>query len=273
MSLASIITVCLSMFLLAVMLLLALNLQYIAETLESQVELVAYLEEDSTLANQQLVREKISVLPGVAEAELVTKEQALEILREQFGDQASLLEGIEQTNALRASVNVKVPEPEYVDEVARAVRGMEYVSDVRYEKEVLEKLFRVTSAMRTGGLLLVAMLAIGTLFIISNTVRIAVFARRREIGIMKLVGATDMFIRFPFLLEGAILGFFGSLLAFGLIVWGYSWLIDEIKQTMPFLPVLTSPGLLVRMAQVLLGFGVIIGIIGSNISLRKYMRV
>lgn len=82
-----------------------------------------------------------------------------------------------------------------------------------------------------------------------------------------------MFIRLPFLLEGAILGFFGSLLAFGLIVWGYSWLIDEIKQTMPFLPVLTSPGLLVRMAQVLLGFGVIIGIIGSNISLRKYMRV
>ena len=273
MSIASIITVCLSMFLLAVMLLLALNLQYIAQTIESQVELVAYLDEDSTLDEQNAIKEQIERIQGVESVNLITEEQALQLLREQFGDQASLLDGIERTNALRASLRINVPNPEHVDAAAQRVQAMTGVSEVRYEKEVLNKLFHVTSAMRTAGLALVLMLAVGTLFIISNTVRITVFARRHEIGIMKLVGATDSFIRFPFLLEGAILGLCGSLIAFCAIVWGYERLTESIKTTMPFLPVLTSPGLFVRLAEAMLGLGALIGIIGSGISVRRYLRV
>lgn len=274
MSIASATTVAIALTVLSIFLVLAFNVEYMAHTLESQVQLVAYTHEDfhRELYRDVLLR-RIKNMDGVSDVTFVTKEEALERLRDQFGEQRELLDGIEEMNPLRDSFEITVPVPERVDEVAASVSELTSIESVSYEQEVLNRLFRLTNAVRMAGLVLVALLALATIFIISNTVRLTVYARRREIGIMKLVGATDAFIRWPFLLEGAILGLLGGLVAAGVTWWGYSRVVEGMGQALPFVPVIGLNPFLWRMTQLLVLLGLLIGASGAVLSMRRFLKV
>lgn len=273
MSLASISTVALSLLILGVFLLGVANLNHIASTLENQVEVTAYLDDKVSSAAQAELIDQVKGLPGVREARFVSKEEALQRLKEQFGERRDLLAAVEKNNPLRNAVEVRTLTPGDVKPVVEELKKLPGVAKVSFKEEIIERLFALTRAIRYAGLGIVLLLVAGTMFLISNTIRLTVFARRREISIMKLVGATDWFIRWPFLLEGLCLGFIGSLPAVLLVVRFYAWLAANVYTTLPFVPLLAPGDLLGRLSLLLVGLGLLVGGLGSAISVRRFLRV
>lgn len=271
--LASVATVMISLLVLSVVLLLAVNLERMAQSVESQVEIRAYLHDGLSPAVQQGVTARIQSLTGVARAGYVSKEEALERMKEDFGEHQEILEAVEEMNPLRDSVEIQVTDPALVGTVAAAVARVDGVAEVDFGRETVERLLGFTRAVRLAGLGLVALLVLATVFTISNTIRLAVFSRRREITIMKLVGATDWFIRRPFLLEGMLLGGLGAALAMLLTTYGYRWLVDSIYQNLPFLPVVGPDDVLKDLTVGLITLGCGLGVLGSWISLRRFLKV
>ena len=147
------------------------------------------------------------------------------------------------------------------------------VETAKFGQEVVTHLFQLTRVLRIGGVLLIALLAVATLFIISNTIRITVFARRREVNIMKYVGATDWFIRWPFLLEGMLMGLIGGGIASAVLYQGYNAILVRIYATLAFFPMLPTWPTMGYLCGVLLIVGTLIGALGSSISLRKFLDV
>ena len=190
-----------------------------------------------------------------------------------MGDQEQLLNSLGKDNPFPNSFEVQVDSPERIKVLTPQLGQLPKVETAKFGQEVVEHLFQLTKILRFGGILLVVFLAMATLFIISNTIRLTVFARRKEVIIMKYVGATDWFIRWPFLLEGMTLGFFGAVVAFILINSIYSGLLERIHATLAFLPLLPTSPLLLYVDLFLLVAGTGIGALGSYISLRKFLRV
>ena len=163
--------------------------------------------------------------------------------------------------------------PERIKVLTPQIGQLPKVETAKFGQEVVEHIFQLTKILRFGGIILVVFLAMATLFIISNTIRLTVFARRKEVIIMKYVGATDWFIRWPFLLEGMTLGFCGAVVASLFINSIYSGLLERIHATLAFLPLLPTYPLLLYVNVFLLVAGTGIGALGSYISLRKFLQV
>lgn len=273
MSFASISTVAVSLLVLGMFLLIFLNTNNLAKYLESQVQISVYMQDEATDDDLNAVQKTLSGLPGVEKVTLITKDQALERFKERLGDQETLLDSLGKDNPFPNSFDVQVDSPERIKEITPKINDLEKVETAKFGQEVVEHLFQLTKILRFGGVVLVIFLSMATLFIISNTIRLTVFARRKEVLIMKYVGATDWFIRWPFLLEGMTLGFFGAVIANILINSTYGALLSRIHATLAFLPLLPAYPLLTYVSLFLLAAGTGIGALGSYISLRKFLRV
>lgn len=273
MSFASISTVAVSLLVLGMFLLIFLNTNNLAKYLESQVQVSVYMQDDAKAEELTSVKEQLQKMPGVVKVTAVSKEQALERFKERLGDQEQLLNSLGKDNPFPNSFDVQVDNPERIKAITPLIGQLPKVETAKFGQEVVEHLFQLTKILRFGGVVLIIFLAMATLFIISNTIRLTVFARRKEVVIMKYVGATDWFIRWPFLLEGMTLGFFGAILASLLINSIYSALLDRIHATLAFLPLLPPSPLLGYVTLFLLAAGTGIGALGSYISLRKFLRV
>ncbi|MBU2699212.1 cell division transport system permease protein [Sporomusaceae bacterium BoRhaA] len=273
MSIASITTVALSLLILGTFLMMVLNLNHLASELESKVEISVYLKDSLDDRAMREVGTRITQLTGVTEVTFVSKDEALVKFKQRLGEQQSLLSALGDSNPLPNAFEVKVDQPAQVKPVAQAISQLNGVENARFGQEVVEKLFQLTQMIRIFGLILIIFLAFAALFIISNTIRITVFARRREIGIMKYVGATDWFIRWPFLLEGIILGFGGALIAVLFLAQSYNMLTDKVVQSMAFLPLIPRYPFITEISLFLLVAGTVIGALGSTISLRRFLKV
>ncbi len=273
MSFASISTVAVSLLVLGMFLMIFFNTNNLAQYLESQVQVSVYMQDSATDKELTAVKEKLTKMPGVVKVTQVSKQQALERFKKRLGDQEQLLHSLGKENPFPNSFEVQVDNPERIKVLTPQIGQLPKVETAKFGQEVVEHLFQLTKILRFGGILLVIFLAMATLFIISNTIRLTVFARRKEVIIMKYVGATDWFIRWPFLLEGMTLGFFGAVLASVLINSIYSGLLTRIHATLAFLPLLPTSPLLIYVDLFLLIAGTGIGALGSYISLRKFLRV
>lgn len=273
MSFASVSTVALSLLILGIFLVMVLNLNNMASTLESQVQISVYLQDN---LNDLEIREtgtRISKLTGVSQVLYVSKDEAMSRFKKRLGDQQGLLTALGETNPLPNAFEVKVDKPERVKQVAEAIGQIKGVENAKFGQEVVEHLFNLTKMMRIFGLVLIIFLALAALFIISNTIRLTVFARRKEIGIMKYVGATDWFIRWPFLIEGMMLGIGGALIAVLLLGQTYNALVQQVYQSLAFLPLIPQYPFITNISILLVVVGASIGALGSTISLRKFMKV
>ena len=273
MSFASIGTVAVSLFVLGVFLILVLNMNRLASTLESQVQISVYFQEDAKESLRKKVLSDIQEMQGIESVRYVTKDEAMARLRERLGDQKYLLDALGEKNPLPESVEVTVRLPEMVQTAAEAIEQMDGVEEAKYGQDVVEHLFDITRLMRIFGLVLMVLLAGATLFIISNTIRLTVFARRKEIAIMKYVGATDWFIRWPFLLEGMVLGFIGGILAALALRSFYAAMAAKIYSTLAFFPLMPQFPFMNYVSAVIIVSGMIIGTIGSTISLKRFFQV
>ena len=272
MTLASIGTVAVALLVLGVFMLLAVNIGAMAAQVEEQVELTAYLADLSPEEMNRLANE-LKAIPGVAAVTFVSREEAWQRLLEWYGDDRDFLAGWEEDNPLREAFEVRANSAFRIAEIAGAVTGVRGVEEVVYGREIVEQLLSITRGVRFVGIGLIAGLALAATFIIANTIRITVFARRREISIMRYVGATAWFVRWPFVIEGLALGIVGAILASSVLAWGYYFAVRSMSTVIPFWPFVAPWPLLQRLALALIGLGALIGVIGSALSVRRYLDV
>ena len=273
MSLASLMTVALSLLILGVFIILVMNLNHMASVLESQVQVTVYLQDTLKEVEVREIGTRITKLPGVTRVNFIAKEEAMNRFKQRLGEQQGLLAELGEANPLPNSFEVKLDRPERVKPVALAIAQLKGVEAARYGQEVVEQLFNLTRMVRIFGVVLILVLGLAALFIIVNTIRLTVFARRREIGIMKYVGATDWFIRWPFIIEGVLLGFLGACIAVLPLTQFYSMLTGQVYESLAFLPLLPKYPFMGYVNIFLLCAGIGIGALGSVISVKKFLKV
>ena len=273
MSFASISTVAVALMVLGIFLLIFLNTNNLAKHLESQVQVSVYMQDDANQDELADMKTKLEKMEGVVKVTAVTKAEALQRFKERLGDQQKILDSLGGDNPFPNSFDVQVKSPDAIKGITDKISALPKVETARFGQEVVEHLFYLTKVMRFGGVALVIFLAAGTLFIISNTIRLTVFARRKEVVIMKYVGATDWFIRWPFLLEGMTLGFLGAVIANFFLNISYSAFLSTVHKTLAFLPLVPAKPLMTYVTIFMLIIGTAIGALGSYISLRKFLRV
>ena len=267
MTLASISTVALSLFMLGVFLCGVINLNNMAASLENQVQLSVYLKDGLTTDQIMAVGRQVKAIPNLKHLEFVNKEQAMKEFKERLGDQQQLVNALGGINPLPNSYVLTFENPEDVKATAKLVSTFQGVESTHYGQDIIEELFRVTQIIRIGGIVLIGFLAAATLFIISNTIRLTVFARRKEIAIMKYVGATNWFI------EGMLLGLTGAIIAVLCVGEFYHFITMEVSDSLAFFPLVPMFPFFYQLVGCLIGGGIIVGIIGSTISLKQYMKV
>lgn len=252
---------------------MVLNVRHIAATVESSLEITVFLEDQLDRKALDRMEEEIKFIPGVTQLAFISKEQALVELKESFGEKAGILSGLDKDNPLPNSFRIKTGQAQDVPRAAAQLEELEGVDQVRYGQGVVEKLLSLTHWVRIWGSLTMVVLGTAAVFLIATTIRMSVFARKREIGIMKMLGATNFFVRMPFMLEGMVLGLAGGLVAALIIYFGYLSLITKLALTLPFIQLMDDPVTLYRVLGGLLGLGFTIGAVGSGISLHRFLRV
>ena len=276
MSTASISSVIAALLVIAIFFIIVMNVDYAASKLESQIEMMVYLQNDLSEAIVSSMSKEIKTVSAVKDVQFIPKTQALKDLNEKWGDNAYLLEGLEGENPLPDSFKITLTDPSKADAVALAISSISNIERVVYGKEELEKLLKATYILRISSLIIITILVFISVFIISNTIKLTVYARRREINIMKYVGATDWFVRGPFIVEGVLLGLLGSLITTLVVGVGYYYSSNFIQnQMLGLLSVTLMPfGALMGSLVLLLGtVGLIIGVGGSFLSVRKFIKV
>lgn len=266
-------TTAVSLFILGIAILMVINTNYIAQTVESDVEIMAHLDlglQDNAIT---ALRTRITTISGVKEVRFVSKEEALESLSRRFGKDSGLRESLGGINPLPDALKIQTINPRQVVAVAEKINRLPGVDKVRYGQGFVEQMFKLTSWVRIVSLIVMGLLGICAVFLIATTIRLALFARRREISIMKCVGATDWFVRWPFLLEGMILGGAGALVAIGVLYFSYGTLAGKLQETVAFLPVVTESSIMLQLSEGMLAAGVGLGLVGSFISVHRYLRV
>ncbi|ORU00488.1 Cell division protein FtsX [Anaerovibrio sp. JC8] len=273
MSVASIGTVAVSLLIFGMFLMLVMNMNKMVDTMESQVQIKVYLEDNFSRDDARSLEVDLKKMQGVEKVTFVPKEEAMEKFKERLGDQKTLLDALDDTNPLPDSFEVMVLQPEMVKTAAENIERFEGVDSAKYGQDVMEHLFDITRLIRIFGFALMMVLALATLFIISNTIRLTVFARRKEIAIMKYVGATDWFIRWPFVLEGIVLGFLGSIIASIVLRLTYSGITAKIYDTLAFFPLIPEEPFLTYVTMIVVIGGMIMGAIGSTVSIKRFLKV
>lgn len=270
---ASITTVAISLLILGFTLLVVLNSQYIAAFMESQVEINLFLQQDISRQDAQAFESNLTKIEGVESVEFIPKEDALKIMEDGYGTDVDITKALGGTNPLPDTYRVKVLDVEVVPQVAAVIEKYEEVESLRYGQDLVNRLINFTQWLRNAGFVVIAGILFASLFLITTTIRLTVFARKKEINIMKYVGATNSFIRAPFFLEGMMIGLIGALTAVVILYLVYGTVVNYAIGSIPFMPLVTDKNLLYQIFGYLLLGGTVLGAMGSMIAVRKYLNV
>lgn len=248
------------------------NLNGVMEGWGEKTQIIVYVKDGS--AAPEAIKESILKVAGVKGAEFVSKEKALLELKSALKGHEAILEGVD-SNPLPASFEIRVQDehnsPEGISKIVEELKANQWADDVQYSREWVEKLASFIKFMKIAAMGVGIFLGAATLFIISNTIRLAVYARRSEIEIMKLVGASDMYVRAPFVIEGAVQGLLGGLLSFAILSAGRYVLIGQVPSYLAF--ALEMPFPVPVFLAALIAAGAVMGIAGSLISMNRFLDV
>jgi len=273
MTFASVAAVTVTLLLVGVFVMIMMNLNKVADDLEKDVEIKVYVELTAEETSITKLEEDIRTTTGVAEVVYSPKGDELSKLVVDFGEDLKLFE---QQNPLHNVFYIKATNPQETKKVAQKLDRLDNTFEVKYGEGKIEKLFTFLNTGRNVGLVLILALLFTAMFLISNTIRITIIARRRDIEIMKLVGATNWFIRIPFILEGMWLGILGSIVPITLVTVLYynihSLLAPRLEQGKLFELLDFSP-FIYQVNGLILLMGILIGVWGSFMSVRKFLRV
>lgn len=272
MTFASASAVTVTLLLVGVFFVIMLNMNKFATDIENDVEIRVHIDLTATKEDQDLLKEQIEEINQVESVTFSSKEQELEHLVQTMGNDWELYE---QENPLHDVFVVKAKQPTDTPSIAKKISLLDFVDSAVYGEKKVEKLFDTLKTGRNIGLVLIIGLLFTAMFLISNTIKITIFARRKEIEIMKLVGATNWFIRWPFLFEGMWLGLIGSIIPIAAVASGYYYAYDFLASRIPnqvIQPLAYSP-FVYQIIGLLLLIGIIIGAWGSFISVRRFLKI
>ncbi|MGF2617891.1 ABC transporter permease [Rossellomorea vietnamensis] len=272
MTFASVSAVTVTLLLVGVFVVLMLNMNKIASDIEKDVEVRVLVDIGTEKAQVEELQTKIEQINGIDSIEFSSKEDELRNLMEDMGEDFSLFE---QDNPLYDVYVVKAVNPVETQRIANEIKGFENVNDALYGEAKIERLFSFLQMSRNVGLVLIIGLLFTAMFLISNTIKITIVARRKEIEIMKLVGATNWFVRWPFILEGLWLGVLGSVVPIAVISTGYYYAHQFIEPKLRnhFIQILDYTPFIYQVNFLIILMGCLIGAWGSFMSVRKFLRV
>jgi cell division transport system permease protein len=274
MSLASTFTVGLMLLLFAFFLATDRGLQAAVNVLESKVELALFLEDDARVSDVLELRAQIEADPAVSRVDYVTKEQAMTRLVDIASRRPDIQIVDTSSNPLQSSLEIKLAHAQDAQRVASALReeiGKGVVSDVVDNPQVVDKLLTITRVLSFGGLAVLAMMLVVALFVIVNTIRIAVHARRDEIEIMKLVGATDWFVRWPFILEGMLVGALGAVAATAVVLLAAGPVMGAMVNFVEILPLSFGTTFVWQLVGSVFALALAVGGGGAMLSVRAHL--
>ena len=273
-SIAAMITVLITFFIFGTFILLGLNFNNVIEDVASKVEIKVYLNDDIKLIDQREIELKLNEQEGVKEVIYESKEEAFLNFKESLKDNPGLLKGFDlENNPLPSSYIVKLDAPEFAESIAKSVDGMTGIEDISNQQEMIDTISNFVGGVRVAGVALFGVFVAVSIFLITNTTKITVYSRRKEVGIMKFVGATDWFIRWPFIIEGIIIGTIGSLISSILLFLLYKWAYGYIVSSMLIVTLVPPVFVLNTLAFFFILGGVIVGALGSIFALRKFLDV
>lgn len=276
MTFASLSAVGITLLILGVTMVIALNAQQMSNYITGQLQINAFYAMDATPSQEQSVLTEIQAMPGVKSVQFVSKQEEFQQLQNSIGSQYNdVLSGLSASNTLPDKLIVKAVDPRQTVTIGDEIAKLPHIDKVQDGSDVASKLFRFLDLVRNIGLAFVVGLVVTAMFLISNTIKITIFSRRREIEIMRLVGATNWFIRWPFLTEGVIIGAVGAAIPFAAIYFAYRMAFEKVggaflSIAFPLMPV---TAIAMKLAVILFGLGLLIGIWGGIMSVRRFLRI
>lgn len=272
MSIASVATIALTLFVCGVFTVLVMNVDQFAGDIESTVEIQAFIEEDVDAAVATDLVSSIRNMEGVSTVTFVSKEEALANMASQLEETPeSLLDSLGK-NPLPDSYLITVAEADLVAPVAEQVEGLSGIEDAKYGGETVDNLFIMLKWVRYFGIALIGFLVIASIVIVAFNIKITVASRKSEIFIMRNVGASNWYIRWPFCIAGMVMGLFGGIIAVGLLYGAYSLMIEQIGNMLIFMNFVNVNMDFVYMFAVMILFGIFLGSAGSLLSLNVYLK-
>lgn len=274
MTFASVSAVTVTLLLVGVFFVIMMNLNKVATSIEEDVIIRVHIDLVATDDEQNELKKQIEAIPGVDSITYSSKEEELENMIKSLGKEGEVFRLFEQDNPLNDVFVVKAKNPHDTGKIAKQIEKLKHASKVNYGQANVEKLFRFLEISRNVGAVLIVGLLFTAIFLISNTIKITIIARKREIEIMRLVGATNGFIRWPFFLEGLWLGVLGSIIPITVVVSLYKYAHDYLtaKLSNHFIQILSFDPFAYQIAAVLLLMGALIGVWGSVMSVRKFLK-
>lgn len=283
-TLGSIITIFLSLLIIGLFCIVGFVVNNVVASVEEQVSITCYVADDASEANITSVEDYIKGLEGVESVSFTTKDEAMENFTKSMSSNPEIVGQLDGENPLPASINVDLNEAQEVSAIASQIADNETfkkicdepsdpASSLQYGQKTVDKLFTLTNSIRYVGIALIVLLVVIAFIFISNSVRLAIMARKREIEIMRLVGASNGFIRGPFLMEGALHAVIGAAFAIATLEVIHQVALPRISETLPWLPINVAPSTFILVYLLLVVAGLVIGLLGSSFSMRRYLKV
>ncbi|MDI6731400.1 MAG: permease-like cell division protein FtsX [Candidatus Margulisbacteria bacterium] len=264
-------TITVTLVIFGVFLLLVVNLGNIVGNVSSGLDIAAYVDEPISLEQAGAIQLELSKLSGVEKVDFISRAEAWKKFQEDFGEKLEIGEVI-QDNPLPHTFIIKVRTPDLLPKIAQIVSQKSAISEVRYSGKLIDQMRSLVGVVRVGGTILVILVTFATLLIVVNTIRLTVLARETDIYIMKLVGATNNFVKYPFIIEGVLIGIIGGVLAFIILKISYDSVIFQVSSALPFLPIVAGGFILGIIYSVMVFAGTALGMLGAYISVSRVLK-
>lgn len=274
-SFASIITVTATLFIMGVFILLMQNINIGMSNVESQVQIQLFLNDNITSKEQENIAQRLSNISGIKSVKFEDKSGALEKFNKQVSENnSSLLNNYDSSNnPLPNSYIIELESPDISQQVISSIKSMPGIESIGNDQEFANKIISISKNVKLIGISLFILMVSVSIFLISNTIKLTIYSRRREIGIMKFVGATDWFIRWPLIIEGAIIGLFGAMCSNILVYYLYKLVFIKINENLILINLLSPSYITQTLQWQFILVGILIGSVGSLLSLYKFLKV
>ncbi len=273
MTVSSVLTIACCLFLFSVFLLFTTNINYISDQVKSQCEIQAYIDITIDGDAARAIEGEIKKISNVASTKFESKEDAFLNYAERLGGDSSALDGLKGEDFLRNSVKISLSDLNLSRETAEEVSLIPGVAEVKNHQDTVDRVISVTGYVQNASFIIMLILMIVSLFIISNTIKLSVASRANEIHIMKFVGATNWFIRWPFIIEGIFIGFLGSLLALGVSFAGYTPFYNSVTESFSLIELCSPSSVSGLLIVLVILFGCLMGGLASTFSTTRHLKV
>lgn len=275
-SIASISCITITLLIVGIGLILSYNVENITNIVREDFTIVAFIKTDATEEKINELKQTITNTKNVESVTYQTKTQIANEMKETSESLAGIIDTwSEEENPLYSTLQIKVKDSEKLSDTAKEIEKQELISEVRYGKGMVEDLLKIFKVVEKAMIIAMVALVLVTLFLISNTIKITIFSRKREIEIMRLVGASNFSIKQPFVIEGLCLGFLGSIIPIAGILYGYSAVYKHLSGQLfsPFIKLVPAEPFIYIVSLIILALGIVVGMFGSYRSVRKYLKI